>query len=258
MNNVLIKKSTYDYEFEIKDIIKLLQFKKEPIKLKGSYTIEHLKYFSDYDIETVIKKKYTHKEIFEEFYKILSDILKQENLFFIELKIELMDGDKIRFYPDDTFSFDKFKDLKDIDFIKIDLVGFINNEFIEISSIYLFNLEFTNIKTKLKNDIKKYSDENNYYKVIKRTLSLAKINKDEKMINDILLFLNNLDESHILRNLETIKLMEKYYSKDKNIMKKIDLNLNEKNINKKDINNLINKYSTLINKKSKIFSKALI
>jgi hypothetical protein len=54
--SIVLKKSIFNYDDDIKDILQQIRFKNEPIKMIGSFTIEHIKYFSDYDIENKITK----------------------------------------------------------------------------------------------------------------------------------------------------------------------------------------------------------
>ena len=74
----------------IHDIVKKLKFKNSKMNLAGSASLQSQRYFSDYDFNSVVKIKYKSSTIYDEFMRILSN----EELYFIEFKIEYLDGTK--------------------------------------------------------------------------------------------------------------------------------------------------------------------
>ena len=86
----------------------------------------------------VVMEMFT-SDTYDEFKRIL-DELEKNDIKFIELKLQTIDNKKIRFKPNKPFTIDKFKTHYDnIDFVKLDIIPFINNVFIEVSIIYKFN-----------------------------------------------------------------------------------------------------------------------
>ena len=88
--NILAKRKFNSY---INDIVKNLTFKNNQLKLAGSASLASQRYFADYDFNRNIK---TRKQtvIYNEFKRILS--YTNEKLYFIEFKIEYLDGTKIK------------------------------------------------------------------------------------------------------------------------------------------------------------------
>ena len=168
--DILEPKGNFDLDDNIKNIMKILKFKNNPIELKGSGSLKSQEFFSDYDFFTNIKYNYSLSEIYDEFKNIIRDILKNNDLYFIELKIQKKTK-KYRWFPSDNFDKDDFIDkFKDVLFVKLDIVAYINNIFIDVSCIYNFNREATRIDiiAEFRKDIKDFEKERKYYKILKR------------------------------------------------------------------------------------------
>jgi hypothetical protein len=112
--------------------------------------------------------------------------------------------------------------------IKIDIIAFINKKFTEFSNIFEISKltekeKHTNqeYKTKMLDDIKKYKNENNYFKALKRFYNLHKQN------NKIIDFFNSKTGKiyHYYSNLETIKILLENY-KDSSTIEKVKENIN--------------------------------
>ena len=238
--DILEKKQKGEFDNDLKDIIKILKFKNNPIELKGSSSLKSQQYFSDYDIFTIIRYNYGVEEIYDEFHKILNNIISSYDLYFIEFKLQTKKGKKFKWLPNDEFGFEEFKKhFKDIDFAKIDIVARNQNIFIEVSCNYIFNDEISlsgdnitnekqNIKdiNELTDGIKDLKKENNYFKILKRMFSIYKLQNDThkiKMLNKI--FNSDMGMTYKkISNLEAIKLVKEHY-KDADTKKKIEINL---------------------------------
>lgn len=264
--NILEKKQKGEFDNELKDIIQILKFKNSPIELKGSSSLKSQKYYSDYDLFTQIRLNYGIDEIFDEFRKILNNIISSHDLYFTEFKIQTKKGKKYKWYPNDEFTFDEFKKaFKDIDFAKIDLVARIQNIFIEISCIYKFSknkLTTEEYILSINEDINKLKKKKNYYKMLKRLFNIYKIKNDIhkiKLLNEV--FNSELGEKYKkISNLEAIKLLKKYYN-DANTKKKIEINLIDIKEPHSDssIENNLKKYKTELNTKAqKIYNDLII
>jgi len=66
---------------------------------------------------------------------------------------------------------------------KIDLVVWLENRFVEFSMIYAFRPDKNDISKSLKDDIKKFQFNQNYFKMSKRIFSLSQIYDDKTTIN---------------------------------------------------------------------------
>jgi hypothetical protein len=233
--DILEKKYLNDFPPKIKSLFKNLRFKKEPLEVIGSSSFKRQKYFGDFDIKNYILKKYSPKQIYDEINKILSYILEKNNdIYFIELKLQKKNGDKIKYSIDDEFKFnDLEKFYKDLDFIKIDFIVFYENRFIEVSINYVFDTTITETKIigELKKAIEEEAKDKNYLKAIKRYLSyLITENKEANYdkIEKIITFLNSDvgQKYKILSNLKAIELLKENYD-DTLTMGKAKINLDD-------------------------------
>jgi len=251
---LLETKKPIKYNDDIKMLLKILKFYKLPIDIKGSYILENIKFFSDYDLYTDVKNlNLTTKEIYEEFVRILRNILENNNTYFTEFKIQNTNNTKYKYFPNDEFSLSSFSNnfnKENIDYCKIDLVLFSDNKFTEVSCIYNFSskpIQKEQIIKKLDNDIKDLKKENNYFKILKRLFSIYKIKDDKNKVDYLLRFFNSEGEIYKNKsNIDAIELVKKYYN-DALTKKRIETNLNEINYNEKVFKN----NEKILNNKSK-------
>lgn len=253
--DILEEKGNFDLEDDIKHIMKILKFKNNPIELKGSSNLKSQQYFSDYDLFTQIIYNYAPMEIYSEFKGILRDILDSNDIYFIELKLQ-QTKNKFKWFPNDDFELKDFlRKFKNVDFVKIDIVARINNEFIEISSIYKFNstkLSKIDYIEQLDKDIIELKKEKKYYKVLKRMFSKYKIEKDSTQMIELSKIFNG--ESGKLykkiSNMEAIELIRKYYD-DAKTNKKIEINLNDIGESENNYKTHLKEYNAKLNKNAK-------
>ena len=244
-------------------ILKLLQIGNNPIKLMGSANIASQKYFSDYDLFSPINKMSSSK-MFKHIYDIFYNSLHFYNLYFIELKIQLKDGEKFKIYNIDDLNEKEFNKIyNDIDFIKFDFVFRIHNKFTEISIIYGLGKKKSDEENKkeaiksITDDMNDLYNEGNYYKFLKRKFALLKLKENIKDKSE-LVHLSKLFNSEIgalyahNSNLKALELLAKNYN-DTDTIKKIKLNLKDikENIPIKDISKKIKQYDNIINEKAK-------
>jgi hypothetical protein len=260
--DILEEKGNFDLEDDIKHIMKILKFKNNPIELKGSSNLKSQQYFSDYDLFTQIIYNYAPMEIYSEFKGILRDILDSNDIYFIELKIQ-QKNNKFRWFPNDDFELKDFlKKIKNVDFVKIDIVARINNEFIEISSIYNFKSKEPTEKEELgqlNKDIIELKKEKKYYKVLKRMFSEYKLSDDStQMIELSKIFNGELGELYKkISNMEAIELIRKYYD-DAKTNKKIEINLNDIGESENNYKTHLKEYNAKLNKNAKHIYNNLI
>ena len=167
------KKFISHYNKDIQTLITKLRYKNAAIHVNGSASNPSLKYFGDIDLFSKITGEKAAKPIYDEISDILFKIRHHRNYYFMELKIQLTDDSKVRVFPGEKLKLSDIQDsLNKLDFIKLDLVLFVDYRFIEVSSIYQFGNSIKNFQESLKEDIKKYLSENNYFKILKRYFSL--------------------------------------------------------------------------------------
>lgn len=230
------EKQRMEYNDDIKKLMSIFKFTNNEIILNGSASLSAITYYSDYDFITHIKYNYSVEEVYDEFHKILIQILENNNCYFTEFKLQNIDGTKYKWFPNDNFKYSEFKNLfsKKTDFCKIDLVYFSNNRFIEASCIYKFygkKLSKEEYIKLIKKDAKELKKENNYYKVLKRIYSINKLEGDNTILLLLTEFFNSEDGKiyKIINNLDAIEIIKKYYN-DAFTKKRIETNLNDFNI----------------------------
>jgi hypothetical protein len=252
--DILQKKDKSDFDNDLKDVIKVLRFKNVPMELKGSSSLKSQLYFSDYDLFTNIMLNYGVNEVYDEFRKILNNVISSYDLYFIEFKLQTKKGKKYRWHPNDEFKFEDFKKaFKDLDFAKIDIVLRTTNIFIEVSCIYKFSQEelpSEDYISGLKKDIKELKKEDNYYKVLKRLFNIFKVEGDSHNIEVLTrVFNSELGKQYKkISNLEAIQSLKEYY-KDADTKKKIEINLSD--IKEPQNENNLKKYKSELNQKAK-------
>lgn len=247
--NITQEKFKIQYNNEQKLLIDIFQFKKEEIYLKGSSIIANIHNFADYDLYSDIKRNYGTEEIYDEFHKILKNILDNENMYFLEFKIESKNSSK-KWYYDNNWTYTEFnKYFVNVLYCKIDIVIFFNNRFTESSCNYYFTkpLNEKSVIIELNRGIIELKKKNNYFKILKKIYLLAKINNDINKLQ----YLTNIFNSDLgilyknINNIDAIKNIQKYYN-DVLTKKRIETNLF-------DINYPLN-YKNEYNKQKKILN----
>lgn len=228
------KKQRMEYNDDIKKLIKIFEFKKEGVSLKGSSSLSVMNYYADYDFFTLIRSNYSISEIYDEFSRILRSILENTDTYFIEFKIQQLDGKKFKWFPNEKFNSKNFENIfnKSTDYCKLDIIYFSNNRFIEASSIYKFYGKQLNEKEYLKEieeDIKELKKEKNYYKILKRMFLIYNIKGNTNKIE----LLTNVFNSELgriyknINNIDAINLVKKFYGDDVITKKRIEVNLSD-------------------------------
>lgn len=257
--------------------VSLLKFKDHRIILAGTAGMASQQYFSDYDLLSIIDKKYSNEDIYNTIHTIIKKTDELNDMYFIELKIQNKDGSKKKFFNiEDINENDFIKSIKNLDFIKLDYIIRLNNKFIELSIIYSFKEikeidenNDNNEKELLKNlndDVKELQKEGNYFKSVKRifsiynSLNITKKLWDKSKMLKISDFLNSDIGALYAKNsnLKAIKLLLENYD-DNETKRRALLNLKdlgiEPNLNK--IDEMIKKNDTAINKEGFEFLKTI-
>ena len=90
------------------------------MSLKGSSQYKNLLYRSDYDVLINVRKDIAPTKVFNELKGVLERISKEDNTYFIELKLQTKEDHKTRFHHGDNFSYSDFE--KDDANLKVDIV----------------------------------------------------------------------------------------------------------------------------------------
>lgn len=203
--DILEPKKIGELSDDLKDIMNVFKFKNKRIKLNGSSSLKSQQYFGDIDLYTLIGKP--NLKDFHYFQNIMLNFTNA-NLYFIELKIQLLNGDKVKFKFRDAVKFD-FKTFEkyyqQIEFIKIDFVLYTDFTFIECSVIYDFGRKTVNLKASLEDDFKEFIKEGKYYKALKRLFNLYKLEKNNNKVLKILSRFFNSEYGLAYRNISNLE-----------------------------------------------------
>jgi len=228
---VLESKPVVSYKDELKRLIKLLTYKQNKLELKGSASLTSQKYFSDYDLFSVVERP-DKDELYDFFVKLLVKIGETEDLWFIELKLQTKQGRKVRVYPKcELKKADWDKVWKSLDFIKIDLIARIDGFFTEVSCIYSISETLPTQKDyteSLQQDIKDLTKEKKWYKILKRNFNIAKAedNKSE-LVRLSKIFNSELGKEYqLISRLEALDTVLEHYQEPE-LIKKASISLKD-------------------------------
>ena len=203
-------------------------------------------YYSDYDFNCKIRVR-KQTPIYNEFKRILS--FSNDKLYFIEFKIEYIDGTKIKLNNVNDIKLNMFKN---ISFIKIDYIVFLDFVFKEVSIMYIFkenDMDTDDIIKKLTDDYSELINNGEKFKAMKRVFSVYKIQKDHPNMKKLTsLFNSNLGKIYVINsNLKTILLLKTKYD-DPLTMKRIEVNLKFLKIDPNDdLNKIIKENDKVLN-----------
>lgn len=246
---------------QIISVMNILQFNNNPIQLVGTGGLKSQLYPADYDFMSKIIYKLSIEKSYIEFKNILNDIHKQSNLFFIEFKFQMKNGDKQKIF--DIGEFDKETFIKNfkpnqIEYCKIDLILNLKGHFKEVSCIYFFDSqdEFdkeTYTRALLK-DGKDYYNEGKYYKSLKRLMIGAK--NENPPDRNLMVAISNLFNSEIGKLYQKkneidagIIFMNKYNNVfDGKLVKTFIKNIGLKDMSPDKLQDLSDAYGDLIDK----------
>ena len=245
----------------INNFRKKLMFKKYDVQLLGTASMESQYYASDYDFFTNISEVKLMKTVFSELNRITS--LKDINVFFMEFKIQYMNGEKEKYY-DLPFALDKDMDRESIEYFKIDWIIYDDYQFTDVSIIYNLNKVIKPKEEVIKliaKDMFDFYKEGKIYKSLKRFFSICNLINDYKtMVNLSKLFNSEYGKMYkIASNLGTIQAVKAKYP-SRTLNKKINANLRYFNLplmNDKQIEDTIQQYSRAFNNEALKYYKGL-
>lgn len=228
---------------QVYDIVKKLKYKNHKLNLAGSASLQSQQFFSDYDFNTLITRSYRPSTVYDEFIKILSN----DDMYFIEFKIEYNDGTKIKIHDIKKLRKSMFKDIK---FAKIDYVLWLDYHFTEVSIMYIFRKTKYSVDD-IKSDYDELVKDGNIYKSLKRLFSIARMNKNKKDAVKLTRFFNSNKLYSINSNLKAIQLMKETHNTP-DVNKKIVINLKDLKLDpKSNVENLIKSNDQILNESAK-------
>jgi len=221
---------------ELHIFTRALKWGDNTIELLGTGSQAVQKYPSDFDFFSSIKGEKDPKKMFAELERILRRAQATDEMTFIELKVQRKDGAKKKFY-EAWFSEQQFieavGDPAGLDFIKIDYVVFVRetSELTELSIIYSFSgmPPIPDLVSKIKDDYQHYRDDGKVYKSLKRMYSIYRLKgQKEKLVELSQLFNSSTGAKYkASSNLKAIQLLAEHRPDDRDLEKKIRVNLDD-------------------------------
>ena len=159
---------------DILQYVRPLQYDNNQIFLMGSGSLLRMKYPSDVDLMTNIEHG---GEMYAKIKSILDKTDKVDNQYFVEGKVQMKDGKKMKWYGK-GFKKAMVKDHNNISFIKLDYVILLNGIFTELSIIYSIDANKQSDEEIIKNvkeDYEDYKSTGQWYKALKRLFSIIKL-----------------------------------------------------------------------------------
>ena len=180
--DVLERRPERDYSAELKKLIRLLQYPKSKVELKGSASLTSQKYPSDYDLFTTVPKD--KDKLYDFLTELLTTIEGADDLWFVELKLQTLAGRKIRVFPGGHLKREVWDKVFDkLDYVKLDLIARISGFFSEVSILYAVSDQTQTPEeyiASLRKDIKDLAKEKKWYKILKRKFNILKAEGDKK------------------------------------------------------------------------------
>jgi len=243
------------FNAEERKIIDRVQFLNYEPLVVGSYSIKSQRYSSDIDALALITGQKERNKFNEYLQDMLRRIELEDDMFFLEFKIQYNDGSKIKFFNSEKVNIPQ-KDFNKIYFMKLDLIVFLDGVFKEFGMNYYFHYPDDLVGDMLK-DIKQFKKEGLYLKVLKRYFSIAKVKGDKVQANFISKFLNSHSgrDYELLNNLKTIIILLENYGEDLRVRDMVRVELNRLGIIPKvsKVKEKIGELSNRVNSEAKRF-----
>ena len=232
-----IKKPLIAFDDNIGEVIRLISFHRNNPIIMGSARYLYYNYPSDIDLWSLIHESKNREEFRSEAVRIFQSMIKElselNNIYILDFKIELKNGNKLRWSPEEILD-GKLGKIKladvvlDNGMIKIDIIFYHNSLFTEFSNIFTIMDKNYVPKTSaeivdmIKGDIRDLIKNGNYFKSLKRIYSIAQIEHSEPLIKKIFPFINGPcgKLGQIRSYLESITLLFTKY-RDEDLIQKV-------------------------------------
>lgn len=173
--------------------IHALQWGTNAIDIIGSSSLAANRYKTDFDFTSDIKKS-TRSQPYDKIMRILKKATRLPGMYFIELKIQMKDGKKIKYQSMDSIKPEDFDDLSKIEFIKLDFVAFIERRWHEVSVNYFFDTtakQSSEYIRELKQEYDELVADKQLYKALKRRFSILKLQGKKAKLVELMKFFNS-------------------------------------------------------------------
>ena len=210
----------------LKDIFNIVKF--VHVDVIGSKASTELKYFSDIDLQEFVKTDESYDKILQFFQQKFKQVRETPNLYITDMKAGFYIKPLKWSYNEIMQGFKRFDNKLKITFqnaltqdsvIKLDLVAFLDGEYIEVTTNYYFDFEDRNktfrelsdkeIKQKLLYDARILKSESNVYKSLKRLYSYYELIGNEKGKKKLIELFNSPvgHLNKLVNSLKTISLL---------------------------------------------------
>lgn len=232
-------------------------------RLIGTAGLKSQLYTGDYDFSMDISDL-PRDAVFSGLSDVVSRIASDENMYFVEIKIQSNTGKKERIYRGAEYSHSFFSRIPfdDIDFIKVDVVfrKEASNEFFDASCMYGMgkeevgeNAEDERLK-ELEQDFGEMVSEGKYWKALKRLFSMMRIRNEEPETSIQLVKLFNSETGKLYQITSQLKAVQTLkWELDKTLKLRVSTFLQAKlgmkgSITRARVDNVIKNNEKIINK----------
>ena len=232
-------------------------------RLIGTAGLKSQLYTGDYDF-TMDISELPRDAVFSGLSDVVARIASDENMYFVEMKIQSNSGKKERIYRGAEYSHSFFSRIPfdDIDFIKVDVVfrKEASNEFFDASCMYGMgkeevgeNADDERLK-ELEQDFGELVSEGKYWKALKRLFSMMRIKNEEPETSIQLVKLFNSETGKLYQITSQLKAVQTLkWELDKTLKLRVSTFLQAKlgmkgSITRARIDNVIKNNEKIINK----------
>lgn len=242
-------------------------------RLIGTAGLKSQLYTGDYDFTTDISDL-PRDVVFTGLNDVVARIASDENMYFVEMKIQSNAGKKERIYRGAEFSHTFFGKIPfdDIDFIKVDVVfrKEVSNEFFDASCMFGMGKEEMGEDAdderlkELEQDFGELVSEGRYFKALKRLFSMMRIKNDEPETSIQLVKLFNSDVGRLYQNTSQLKAVQTLkWEMDKSLKLRVSTFLQAKlamkgSITRARVENTIKNNEKIINKSAQLLLCSII
>ena len=244
-------------------LVKAFSLNDRKPRLIGTAGLKSQLYTGDYDF-TMDISDLPRDAVFSGLSDVVSRIASDENMYFVEMKIQSNSGKKERIYRGAEYSHTFFSRIPfdDIDFIKVDVVfrKEASNEFFDASCMYGMGKEETGENAdderlkELEQDFGELVSEGKYWKALKRLFSMMRIRNEEPETSIQLVKLFNSEAGKMYQITSQLKAVQTLkWELDKTLKLRVSTFLQAKlgmkgSITRARIDNVIKNNEKIINK----------
>jgi hypothetical protein len=211
----------------LKEIFNIVKF--VHVDIIGSKADTDLRYFSDIDLQEFVKTDKSYDQILKFFQQKFKQVRQTPNLYITDMKAGYYSGRPLKWRYEDIMNGYKYFDndlkitfheaLTQDSIIKLDLVAFLDDEYIEVTTNYYFDFEDRqktfrdlsdeDVKRKLLYDSRILKAESDIYKSLKRLYSYYELSGNKKGKQKLIKLFNSPvgHLNKLVNSLKTISLL---------------------------------------------------